>query len=70
MELILVHAQDAFDAATLLFQTYTPAQIGALSNKIAADKALRAQFINLASILADYNEGDIGPGHCDDIEPL
>jgi hypothetical protein len=29
-------------------------------------KALRAQVIANAETLADYNEGDIGPGHCSD----
>lgn len=58
--------QNAFNAATDLFNTYTPSQIAALRG----NNPLRAQFINLAGILADYNEGDIGPGHCDDIEPL
>lgn len=55
-------AQAAFNEATGLFETYTPAQIGALKG----NNALRQQFINLAGILGDYNEGLIGPGHCDD----
>jgi hypothetical protein len=25
----------------------------------------RSQVIALAGVLASYNEGDIGPGHCD-----
>jgi hypothetical protein len=29
-------------------------------------KALRAQVIANAETMADYNEGDIGPGHCPD----
>jgi VCBS repeat-containing protein len=29
-------------------------------------KALRAQAISTAGTLADYNQGDIGPGHCAD----
>lgn len=48
--------------ATTLFQTYTPAQIGALSG----NNSLRKQFVSLAGILGSYNEGDIGPGHCQD----
>jgi hypothetical protein len=51
---------DAFDDAQELFETYTPSQIGALSG----GSSLRRQFIGLAEILADYNEGEIGPGHC------
>jgi hypothetical protein len=47
--------------ATTLFNTYTPAQIGALKG----NNALRQQFISLAGILGSYNEGLIGPGHCD-----
>jgi hypothetical protein len=53
-------AQTAFDAATVLFQTYTPAQIAALKGK----SPLRAQFISLAETLDAYNNGLIGPGHC------
>jgi hypothetical protein len=45
--------------ATELFQTYTPAQV-------AASAALEEQFEDLADALADYNEGDTGPGHCSD----
>lgn len=50
----------AFNSATNLFNTYTPAQIGALKG----NNPLRAQFIALAGILGSYNEGLIGPGHC------
>ena len=53
-------AQSAFDTATGLFNTYTPAQIGALRGS----STLRAQFISLATILDNYNNGLIGPGHC------
>jgi len=49
----------AFDAATALFETYTPAQIADKANK-----TVRAQFIALAEILDDYNNGLYGPGHC------
>ena len=55
-------AAAALASATTLFNTYTPAQIGALRGS----NALRQQFVALAGTLADYNEGDIGPGHCDD----
>ena len=59
-------AQAAFDEATALFELYTPAQIAALRG----NSPVRANFIRLAGILGQYNEGYIGPGHCDDIEPL
>jgi hypothetical protein len=52
---------DAIDAAETLFETYTPEQIGALRG----NNALRAEFIALAETLDDYNNGLIGPGHCD-----
>lgn len=52
--------QTAINQATTLFETYTPAQIAALRG----NNPIRRQFIDLAAILADYNEGDIGPGHC------
>ena len=52
---------DAFAEATDIFSTYTPARIAALPSS----SPLRARIIELAGILADYNEGDTGPGHCD-----
>jgi hypothetical protein len=55
-------AQDAFDEATDLFNTYTPEEVAGLKGKVG--KELRAQFIDLAEILDDYNNGYIGPGHC------
>ena len=58
--------QTAYNSATTLFNTYTPAQIGALRGS----NATRQQFIKLAGIFGDYNSGITGPGHCDDIEPL
>lgn len=50
----------ALNSANTLFGAYTPAQIGALKGS----NALRQQFLSLASTLASYNEGIIGPGHC------
>lgn len=47
--------QAAWDEATVLFQTYTPDEVG---------KPLKAQFVGLATILDNYNNGIIGPGHC------
>jgi hypothetical protein len=54
----------AFSQATTLLNTYTPADIAKLKGKNG--NALRAQFISLAGTLASYNEGLIGPGHCDE----
>lgn len=51
-------------AAESLFETYTPADIAALKGKNG--NAVRAQFIALAGTLGSYNEGEIGPGHCDE----
>ena len=55
-------AAAAFADGEDLFNTYTPAQIGALSG----DDPLRQQFISAAATLDDYNNGVIGPGHCGD----
>lgn len=54
---------DAFNDATALFEAHTPEEIAALKGK-PSDKALRQEFITLAGILGEYNEGDLGPGHC------
>lgn len=51
----------ALASAKTLFETYTPAQIAALRGNAAP----RPLFISLAGTLGSYNEGDIGPGHCD-----
>lgn len=56
----------AMASALTLFNTYTPAQISLLKGS----SLVRKQFISLAGILGSYNEGLIGPGHCDDREPL
>jgi hypothetical protein len=53
---------NAIAAATALFDAWTPAQVGALDSK----NAVRKQFIALAGTLGSYNEGLIGPGHCDE----
>jgi hypothetical protein len=50
----------AFGEATTLLETYTPAEIGALKG----NKAPRPTFLALATILDDYNNGYLGPGHC------
>jgi hypothetical protein len=46
--------------ATTFFNTYTPAQIGALKG----NDPLRQTAISNASTLESYNTGAIGPGHC------
>lgn len=51
----------AIASATTFFTTYTPAQAGAFAKSSAA----RSSALALASTLASYNEGAIGPGHCD-----
>jgi hypothetical protein len=55
---------DAFNKATVLFQTYTPAD---LNKKTGTASKLRAKFIGYAGLLASYNEGLVGPGHCDEV---
>jgi hypothetical protein len=55
-------AADAFAAATAVLEAYTPAQIGSLKGKSATE--LRSKILALASILDEYNNGLIGPGHC------
>jgi hypothetical protein len=52
----------AIIAATNFFNTYTPAQAAAFAKSSAA----RANALSLASTLGSYNEGAIGPGHCDE----
>jgi hypothetical protein len=53
---------DAFNQAKTLLQMYTPAEIAALKGKDGKD--LTNQYTSLGSILDDYNNGIIGPGHC------
>lgn len=45
----------AFDKATALFEKYAPDQV---------DRSLRGDFLSVAEILDNYNNGLIGPGHC------
>jgi hypothetical protein len=54
----------AMASAETLFNTYSIATVGGWRGNQGA----RQQFISLAGTLADYNEGDIGPGHCDEDE--
>ncbi|MCR4369007.1 MAG: hypothetical protein NUV67_03830 [archaeon] len=53
---------DAISDATALFNTYSPTDTAAWKGK----QGERQLFNSLASTLASYNEGDIGPGHCDE----
>ncbi len=59
-------ALPAFDAATALFNSHTPADVTGAKGK--SGKQLRQQFIDLARILDDYNNGYIGPGSCSEEE--
>jgi hypothetical protein len=52
--------QTAFNQATTLLNTYSPAQVAAMKSS----NSVRQSFINLAGILGSYNEGLTGPGHC------
>ncbi|MBN2410132.1 DNRLRE domain-containing protein [candidate division KSB1 bacterium] len=52
-------AQAAFDAATTLFENNTPADAGALKG------GEKAPWLGPATTLDNYNNGLIGPGHCD-----
>jgi hypothetical protein len=51
----------AMNAASTLFEMFTPAQVAAMDGSHYA----RKEFINHAHILDQYNNGLIGPGHCD-----
>ena len=53
---------EALTDAASLFNTHTPAQIAPLKG----NDMTRKQFIKLAELLDDYNNGLIGPGHCED----
>ncbi len=59
----------AFDEATELFDTYTPAQLAkqhGKGKKAKRDQNLREHFLCLAEVLRAYNSGELGPGHCPD----
>jgi hypothetical protein len=49
---------DAFDDATDLFEATTPAQAAALKG------TARNAWVDLATVLDNYNNGILGPGHC------
>jgi len=48
--------------AESLLGTYTPAQVASLRGS----SPVRARFVALAAVLDAYNNGLIGPGHCDE----
>ncbi len=52
--------QSALNEATTLFQTWTPAQVGAQKGT----QQPRKRMLELAGLLDMYNNGLIGPGHC------
>ena len=52
----------AWNEATGLFEIYTPDEVLGLKGK--AGREVRMQFLGLAEILDDYNNGITGPGHC------
>lgn len=52
----------AYNFATSVFNSYTPAQIGALKG----NNSLRSQIIAAAGVLDAWNNGITGPGHCDE----
>jgi hypothetical protein len=49
-----------WNEATTLFQTWTPAQLGAQKGS----QQPRKRFLELAGLLDMYNNGLLGPGHC------
>lgn len=53
--------QSAMSGAVSLFERYTPAQVAAMKGS----NPVRQQFIDYAATLDKYNNGIIGPGHCD-----
>ncbi len=55
-------AQEAFDEASELFNTYTPEYIGGLKG----NNSIRQQFLELKDTLDQYNNGIIGPGICEE----
>jgi hypothetical protein len=51
-------ASVAFTDATALFTSYVPADLAGVKGR------LRNRFVKLGTVLDDYNNGLIGPGHC------
>ncbi|PLW79883.1 hypothetical protein C0585_05505 [Candidatus Woesearchaeota archaeon] len=68
-----VEVDQALDDAENLFITYGPEDVVGIkihpkNGKEMKDvnKELSAEMTSIASVLAEYNEGYIGPGHCDE----
>jgi hypothetical protein len=62
---IPTEVQDALDDGEALLDLYD----GNTDIKGKDAKTIRAEFVELAGILGAFNEGDIGPGHCDEPPP-
>lgn len=56
----------AISSAETFFTAYTPAAFNSLGKK----SPVRAQVIGWATTLGSFNEGLIGPGHCDEQNPI
>ena len=54
---------NAFGGATDFLSMYTP-------NDVSNSQDLQAKAVELGAVLDDYNNGIIGPGHCDGINEL
>ncbi|MCY1723262.1 T9SS type A sorting domain-containing protein [Prolixibacteraceae bacterium Z1-6] len=58
--------ENALTDATAIFEVNEPAYYEKVKGKSEASQTEIKELTDLASILADYNEGRIGPGHCED----
>jgi hypothetical protein len=58
--------QETLDDATDMFETYTPEYIGSLKG----NNPIRQEFISIKNMLARYNDGEIGPGSCNENSTL
>jgi hypothetical protein len=64
---IPANVQDALDDGAALLDEYDGSEAGKDPDIKGKDaKTIRAMFVELAGILGAFNEGDIGPGHCDE----
>jgi hypothetical protein len=59
---IPANVQDALDDGAALLDLHD----GNTDIKGKDAKTIRAEFVEIAGILGAFNEGDIGPGHCDE----
>jgi len=58
--------QNALDDSKSIFEIRTPGDFVKVKGKTIATKEEISTMVTLASILVSYNEGLIGPGHCDE----